>query len=98
MRPGVVGYGLDSNVQNDFGPLGPEGRLSKPFCPRCHERRGLLFPMTQYTRILADGTRLTVRYNPRYDGPVSERLTQLRRIRWADHRLQSHPNQIAFHA
>lgn len=47
--------------------------------------------MAQYTLIANDGTRTVVKYDPRHDGPVSERLTLKRRIRWLSKWCHAHP-------
>jgi hypothetical protein len=47
--------------------------------------------MGHYIERLNDGTVRTVKYNPRHDGPVSERITTLNRIRWLSKWCRRHP-------
>lgn len=44
-----------------------------------------------YIETLPDGTRHTVTYNPCHDGPVSERLTALKKVKWLQRAQRHHP-------
>jgi len=47
--------------------------------------------MSQYIERLNDGTVRVVKYNRCHAGPVSERLTLTRKIKWLSHWCQEHP-------
>lgn len=50
--------------------------------------------MASYTIIKPDGSRETVKYNPRHDGPVSERLTRLKKLKWIESQIKSRPGDM----
>jgi hypothetical protein len=48
--------------------------------------------MSQYKETLADGTVRIVTYNPHHDGPVSERLTLTKRLKWLNRQQRRRPH------
>lgn len=50
--------------------------------------------MAQYIERLNDGTERVVRYNPHHDGPVTERLTAIKRMMWLSKYCKRHPGNL----
>lgn len=51
--------------------------------------------MASYVQVRKDGTRETVKYDPRRDGPVSHRLTLLKRVQFFARKLHYRPGDRA---